>query len=944
MSDAPSDSKPQNRLKTTGHAVFGFTGALALAQFPLADSSQDVPSPGAGEEDGAHAVQRRLRNGLVKTHNTGPSAELYSPPLRRDGQTVTVWFTDLVDEYLGDAEIELHADEDEILCRLHNGRAAATSHYARVERRWVVDYLYLPEPAALSLAVRRGGATYTIPFPSVAKLARLEQILALFTDESLSALALQTESEDIDAAGKGVTDDDGLSDDEKTELAAIVENARRLLAARRAARVRDLETRIRALWQEPGTAGAEAPLKPDTGQVNLDELGDELQNSFTWYADAAALASQLSAAQERLIKETVVSSAVSQDNHVTISFSNAPGRDFREYDYYLLLNDEAQSELLAGEYTLNSRLNGLQWVIKPHAAKPGDTWRLEGSVAGNDNHKYVLHASGTEDFFESAETRQGLEKNVDALFADGADGRDATLEVSVTMSDISTLREALGKMVFAEGDTFPGLLEERLSRAESLLEEQQSDLTRRISALFADSAKEILSVEARQEEADSLDDILDRKNSAGAPWPGMKADLRKAQLLLLEDTIDTVTVDGPNSITVTFSARDGRDFRLYEYHLMLNNVRTAVLSKGKAAAPGTLSGRNWTVPTPATTGPKSACKIEVQRGPGKYILRLSGMPAFYTAVADQNNLEVKLKALFKDAGQKTLAGETTLAKIDELETALAAMTLSDAQRIKLTALTDKARLLWLKSTITRAQPDVLNQVVVTFSEDGWQNKSQYHYCLIVDDRDRSEIREGRPYRSVLDEATRTWTSGTEAGPDSTFRIEVRRRTGNAQRTDILLSPGVGGFHTPVAQQKKVLDAIAEMSSLGTLADNVTQENLNDLRTELSGMKLSAERRTEIKKKVDEVQMLMLKAAITFSVSGNKVTVTFARDDARGFRSYYCEAWLNKTRQSFRYSATSEPKVFTVGPADSFKFSVHFDSTVYVLFALPTLPDATVYPL
>lgn len=944
MSDAPSDSKPQNRLKTTGHAVFGFTGAMALAQFPLADSSQDTLSLGAGEEDGAHAVQRRLRNGLVKTYNTGPSAERYSPPLRRDGQTVTVWFTDLVDEYLGDAEIELRADAGEILCRLHNGRAAATSHYARAERRWEVDYLSLPEPAALSLAVRRGGATYTVPFPSVAKLVRLEQILALFTDESLSALALQTESEDIDAADKGITDDDGLNDDEKTELAAIVEDARRLLAARRAARVRDLETRIRALWQEPGTAGAEAPLRPDTGQVNLDDLGEELQNDFTWYADAAALASQLSAAQERLIKETVANGAVGPDNHVTITFSDAPGRDFRNYDYYLLLNDEAQSELLAGDCTLNSRLNGLQWVVQPHAAKPGDTWRLEGGISGNENLKYVLHTSGTEEFFESAETRQGLENNVDALFADGAGGRDATLEVSVTMSDIRTLREALSEMVFAEDDTFPGLLEGRLRRAESLLEEQKSDLTRRINALFTDPAKQTLSMEARQEVTDSLDDILDRKNSAEAPWHGMKADLRKAQLLLLEDTIDTVTVDGLNSITVTFSAQNGRDFRPYEYHLMLNNVRTATLSKGKAAAPGSLSGRNWTVPTPATTGPKSACEVEVQRGARKYTLRLSGMPAFYTAVADQNNLEVKLKALFKDAGQKILTGETTLAKINELETALAAMTLSDAQRIKLTALTDKARLLWLKGTITRAQPDGLNQVVVTFSEDGWQNKSQFHYFLVVDDRDRSEIREGRPYRSVLDEATRTWSSGTEAGPDSTFRIEVRRRTGNAQQTDILLSPGVGGFSTPVAQQIEMLNAIAAMSSFGTLADNVTQKNLNDLRTELSGMKLSAERRTEIKKKVDEVQMLMLKAAITFSVSGNKVTVTFARDDARGFSSYYCGAWLNNTSQSFRYSATSSPKVFTVGPADNFQFRVHFDSTAYVLFALPTLPDATVYAL
>lgn len=983
MSTASPNSKPQNRLKTTGHTVFGFADQLALAQFTLGGGSisPDLPAHEKSEED----LRRRLTSGLVKHHETTLSADIYLPPLDQKGHTVTIHFSEMIDALMplagplpsGDAETEseaeliLCAEDNSRTCRLTRGRTTGTSHYSRYERVWVVDY-FLSEPAALSILVRYQGWELTVPLPSPQMQKIISGIRELYADDTMNHLRLQTTPEHVTEQEKALKAS-GVNEEEEKELTALLVGARQLLELR----ADYLKSSILALWQggRPATSPQDMsdwtlkPLNATVTQDDIDVLSDAL-TAASWLADGSQMEQWLRDAQTRLLKETLATPGheVRADNHVVVTFSGTPARDYRLYRYYLLWNGDCRSELLNGENTTHSAFevdeNGqTRWTVSLTPALT-DTWSLEvrreTGREGMPYEAYVLHQSDSNVFFESADTRQALEARISELFEDAGNNTFDTLKIGTVLKDIETLRGELDNKNF---DTeFTALMSVHLNKAQMLLDAELEEMKKEIDSLPTDirasGTSAGLSLSSLQARIDRLDVILKSKNPENPLTPPFPYDvpgeaLIKAQQLLLDSMVAHLETDDFNHVAITFNAKDGSAAKKYDYDLMLGQkILSQIINTGKKNTEvigSTLRGNVWNTDTIA--GPGDRYEVRARKNGRTYALNNAAGMFTYASRQDQTELESGLRALL-NAGQTALKSTVTQSEINERERQLTAMALSDAQRKKLTALLDRVMPLWLKSTLFGVVVSDLNQVVVTFNVEGGRDYRQNDYYLMLNGQYCSEIKKGRTGSSSQNTVARTWTTATTAGPKDTFHIEVRRTVRGIKQTDILYGPTKSGvFSTPAAEQNALESSITALSAGGKLSKDATQEKLNALRMKLADMKLSPARRDDLKAQFNEVQMLMLKAAIKFEVTGDRVTVTFVRDDSRLFSAYYCHALVNGTqKEEFRYlTSTSQdtpqaPKVYEVSASETFLFKAHLADTAYILFTVRITPDRLIYPV
>ncbi|MFZ4215720.1 hypothetical protein ACOZB2_30650, partial [Pantoea endophytica] len=614
--------------------------------------------------------------------------------MKLGGQTVTVCFSEMIDPYLFSAEFDLCNSEKICIGRLSKGVAHNFSHYERFTRTWIIDYVTC-DLSALYLIVRYRMEKYVFPFPSTESLSLHSRIKALFKDATLSALLSQIEPQDIVSLQKELLTLD-LSVQEREELLGLLNHAHKMLDTR----VKNLKQRIRMLF----TDETRKALLASITQADIDEIGDEVQNELSWCADYAEIQHQISDAQQLLLNETVLNCKVNTKNHVTVTFSQTQTRHFRDYHYFLRLNDEDQSELQSGEPTYPSRLDALSWTV-PLTPKLTDAFSLEVRKAGNTGETYTLYKSAHNVFYESYDTKSETEDKMNALFSDVG---FTVLRNGVVLKDIDMLEQEIsGRKFDAE---FLSVLTERLQLAKHLLKKEQEDLKLRIHALYADETKKVLRTGEIQVEIDSILALLESKNSTAPPYDTLMHEVDAAQLTLLKESLSSVTIDALNNVIVVFSTTSGRDFRNYDYDVFLNEKRLTELNQGIAVSPCSVKGTSWIIPT--TGGPADTMRIEVRRGPLRRVIHTSSAGVFYTSATDQLSLENKLNALKKG---KALVPGVTQDGLDALWQELSAMKLAGTQRTKLTAMLDAALPLLLNDTLSDVMVDDFNKVLVKFN-------------------------------------------------------------------------------------------------------------------------------------------------------------------------------------------------------------------------------------
>ncbi|MFJ3485401.1 hypothetical protein ACIPL1_18720 [Pseudomonas sp. NPDC090202] len=890
----------------------------------------------AADADKEQQPPTKLDTGQLRWFITSFSTSADANARVPGSQSVTLRFSDRIDDYLLNAAFTLRSSQAPLICRLTGGITSHSSHFERFSRTWVIDDI-TDDLAGLHVIMGHKGSEYHLPIPSPALLAILESIQGLFTDVALTTLKPEIVPEDVRQLSEEVQAS-SLTSTEKAEMLALLDGAQRMLDAR----ADEMRRRVQALF-----SGAQSEaLSPDATQEEIDALTEELDDLFSDHEMHPALSQRLSDAQVLLLRDTLQGCRVDANNRVIVTFTDAENRRFGDYHYFLLLGEADQSELRAGEAAYPSTLDGAAWTVLLSPSLQ-DTFRLEVRHAGTRDQTCILHQSGTDVFYASQDARADAERRVNALFTGAG---FTALSGGVVLSDIESLRNSLSNNRF--DDAFLSQLTARLSQAETLLKKEQADLKKRTDALFTDSTRKALRAGARQEEMDSLSTLLTSKNSTASPYGELSGQLADAQMLLLKETLKDVTVSELNDVTVTFSDKAGRDFREYDYYLMLNGKYRSEIRRGKLAystapAPGTWKTRL------EDAGPEDTFHIEVSRKlqgvEKKHIVHTSDSPAFYAPVAKRRVLEQQLGALFSGVGQTVLVEKATQSGIDALVITLATLRLGPGPAKKLGGLLADAQTLLLKETLKDVTISELNYVTVTFSDKAGRDFREYDYILMLNGKYRSGIRRGKLAYSRAP-APGTWETRLEdAGPKDVFHIEVQR----ADKTRIIYTSELNAFYTSAAGQKQFEGRVSALYSGKVLAPGVTEPTLQALRAELLNMKLGPQRKAELQKQFDEAQMLMLKEAVSVSVEGNTVTVHFNRADGREFSNYYFAAYGNgKFHDGFRYPASEistaqpPPRVYTFKSADSFTFrlQVHTHSTAYVLFTHRETPPALIYPI